>query len=44
MSLPDDLKDFRAEDDAFLILTGDQCVVLACALAVFAIIFWPYLI
>ena len=45
MNLPDDLKNYRAapEEDALQILTPDLCVVLLCALAVVALIFWPYL-
>ena len=40
----DDLKHYHAdEDDPFVILTPDQCVLLLAALAVLALILWPYL-
>ena len=42
MNLPHDLKNFHPAEDAFQILTPDQCVLILCALAGFAAIFWPY--
>lgn len=55
MNLPQDLKNYRAPDafiivdrsiddlGAFQKLTGDECVICICLLAVYAGIFWPYL-
>ena len=39
--LPSDLKDYQA--DAFQILSGDECVIVMCCLAVYALILWPLL-
>lgn len=44
MKLPDDLKDYRADDlGAFQVLTGDECVAIACILAALVAIFHPYI-
>ena len=44
MSLPNDLKHYHTEEeDSFVVLTPDQCVLLLAALAVLALILWPYL-
>ena len=38
MNLPDDLKHYHAsEDDPFILLSPDQCVLLLAALAVLAV-------
>jgi hypothetical protein len=39
----DDLRHFHAEDDVFQRIPPDACVVLICALAILALIFWPYI-
>ena len=38
----DDLRHLP-EDDAFQILSGDQCVILICIMVVLGAIFWPWL-
>lgn len=45
MNLPTDLRDFRPseDEDAFVILTPEQCVCALCAIAVFALLFAPWL-
>ena len=43
MNLPDDLKDYRAEDDPFRILSPDQCVIALVALIGLVALGWPIL-
>jgi hypothetical protein len=40
MNLPHDLKSYRAEpEDSFVLLSGDACVIILCALTFGAIIY-----
>ena len=41
----DDLKNYRAQDDAFSIgFTGDQCVIVLCLVLFGAFVLGPYLL
>lgn len=37
------IDDLRHLPDAFVILTPDECVIVACCIAVYALILWPWL-
>lgn len=39
MNLPHDLKNFRADEDPFVILSGDACVLILCAIIAMCLIF-----
>ena len=39
MTLPHDLKDYRADDDPFVILSGDACVLILCAIIAVCLMF-----
>lgn len=43
MSLPHDLKNYRAERDAFQVIDPGDAVVGLLALAILAWILWPYI-
>lgn len=43
MRLPDDLRDFHAEPDAFQIIEESAAGLILLVLAVLCLIFWPYI-
>jgi len=40
--MTDDLKNYRSEDDPFVIFSGDACVLILCAI-IFACLIFPEL-